>query len=123
MSIPISHKHKYFAVTNISAKKSGHLHKDVTALAEVLRSLIVNFSSSTHPSKKVARRSGESESPESEYQTHFPLDRRFRALKCHNRLISSQSGKSIWHSINAGEPRAVFESAPANADRHQSQLF
>jgi hypothetical protein len=50
-------------VTNISGKK---VHKDVTTLAEVLRSLIVNFSSSTRQSKKVARRLGESESPESE---------------------------------------------------------
>jgi len=59
----LSPKHKYFAVTNISGKK---VHKDVTTLAEVLRSLIVNFSSSTRQSKKVARRLGESESPESE---------------------------------------------------------
>lgn len=42
------------------------------------------------------------------------------SLKCHNRLISSQSGKSIWHSINAG---IQSESAPANADQHQSQLL
>lgn len=114
MKIPILQAQTYFSVSNISAKNRANIHGWNRALRNFA---LIDYKLFFSPRR---RKKLHGRKWISRVNTKLTFHSTAESLKCHNRLISSQSGKSIWHSINAG---IQSESAPANADQHQSQLL